>query len=108
MEIIGFIFGIIAFAWCASLNAKVSKMKRMLKDAGFENVEKESLKDILEKNKGKVGVIAFEEGEEESDLLSTQCVILDIDSEWVLVELEKKKKKKLIRVESISTVTFVV
>lgn len=106
MEQVGFIFGLVAFVWCLTLNEQISKMKRMLRDAGIGESEKESMQHILAKSRDSVGIIEFNTGEEETELQSKKCKILDIDTEWVLVETEKKSVKKLIRIHSIKSLQF--
>ena len=106
MEQVGFVFGLVAFVWCLTLSDQVSKMKRMLRDAGIGTDEKESMQHILVKSKGRVGVIEFNEGEEDTELLSKRCKVVDNDTEWVLVETEKKNMKILIRIHSIKSLKF--
>lgn len=106
MESIGYIFGMVALAWCISLSAQVNKLQRMMKENGIINSDKTSLREILEKNIGKQGKIKFESNAEDYDILSKHCLLEDIDEDWLLVKIEKSETEKLIRIESIKSIQF--
>ena len=106
MESIGYIFGIAALLWCIGLSEKVAKLQRMMKENGIINSNKNSLREILEKNIGKQGKIKFESDTQDYDILSKYCLLEDIDEDWLLVKIEKNDVKKLIRIESINSIQF--
>lgn len=106
MESLGYIFGMVALVWCLSLSAQVSKLQRMMKEYGISNSDKTSLREILEKNIGKLGKIKFENNAQDYDILSKYCLLEDIDENWLLVKIEKSDIEKLIRIESIKGIQF--
>lgn len=106
METVAYMASFIAFIWCVSLSAKVSRLEKKLKDAGIGVQEKKSLKEIMEKNIGKFAKIKFEEHVSDIDLFDKYCLIEDVDEEWVLLKIGKKDMEKLIRIDSIKNVQF--
>lgn len=103
---LGYVFGLAALVWCISLSAQINKLKRMMKEYGMINSDKTSLREILEKNKGKLVKIKFESNAEDYDILSKHCLLEDIDEDWLLVKIEKSDTEKLIRLESIKSIQF--
>lgn len=106
MEYIGFVFGIIAFTWCMNLKSQVDKLERILKDNGMIDIEKTSLKEIIEKNIGKCGKIKLENNSTDYEILSKDCILKDVDEDWLLLEVEKSGIEKLIRIDSIKGIQF--
>lgn len=106
MENVGFVLGLCAFVFYCTLSKKVAKLERLVKEAGLGSHEKDSLKEVLEKNINHYGIIEFEADEGDSALQSKPCRILDVDENWVLLKLEKKSLVKLIRIDSIMRIEF--
>jgi hypothetical protein len=106
MEYIGFVFGVIAFTWCMNLKSQVDRLERILKDNGMFDSEKTSLKEIIEKNIGKRGKIKLENNATDYEILSKNCILKDVDEGWLLLEVEKSRIQKLIRIESIKGIQF--
>lgn len=106
MEYIGYIFGLVSFVMCCTLSSKVSKLDRMMKQAGIGKEKSDSLKEVFEKNVGQVGIMEFESDEENTDLNQKECHILDVDEDWVLLKTLKKDVVKLIRIDSIKNIRF--
>lgn len=104
MEYLGFVFGLMALAWCGNLRVQVEKLKRTLKENSIINTEKASLKEILEKNIGKYGKITLENEAADYEVSSRNCMIQDIDEDWLEIKLEKSGIHKLIRIESIKSI----
>ena len=103
-----FIFGLIAFCLVLSLQSKVTKIERLLRDAGIgekaETLAAEDLQASLQKRIGKTVKFDFYDDVIDSDLFGVKdCKILDVDEKWVLVHCENKKKSfdKLIRISTI-------
>ena len=110
METMGNVFGllgIVAFVMYFDLAKKVKKLERMIKDSGIVDFEKESLKDILKKNLGKTAKLELERGAEDSDFAAKECLIVDIDEEWLQIRSVKKGQEGLIRVDFVKGVQFV-
>lgn len=106
MEYVGYVFGLVAFVMYFTLSARVSKLDRMLKQAGIGRQKSASLKEVFEKNIGREGIMEFESGEEDSELHQKKCLILDVDEDWIQVNIVKKDIIKLIRIDSIKNIRF--
>lgn len=102
----GFIFGIIAFTYTVSLQSRVGKLERILKENGMLDMEKASLKEIIEKNMGKHGIIKLESNSVDTEIQSKDCILKDVDEDWLLLEVKKTGIEKLIRIESIKGIQF--
>ena len=108
MEYLG-IFGFIAFMFVLTLQGKVSKLERVMREAGLTNetvhgTGQEDVRESLEKRIGKNVKFDFYEEEMDLDIISAKDVIIkDVDERWVLVHGEGKKKSfdKLVRISSI-------
>lgn len=110
MELMGTIFvllGIVAFVMYCDLAKKVKKLERMIKDSGIVDFEKESLKDILRKNLGKTAKLELEREAEDFDFAAKECILVDIDEEWLLIRSVKKEQEGLVRVDFVKGVQFV-
>ena len=99
------IFGLIAFCLVLSLQSKVSKLERQMREGNFgeDAVHAGDLSDSLQSRIGKKVKFDFYEDEMNIDLVSGTAEIVDVDEKWVLVHWENKKKQadKLIRISSI-------
>lgn len=100
------IMAFLTFIWCISLSGKVSKLERKLEDAGIGTEEKSSLKEILEKNKGKLAKLRFESDWSDFEVADKYSLIEDVDEKWLLIKVEKSGIEKLIRIDSIKNVHF--
>lgn len=104
MEYMG-IFGLIAFCLVLSLQSKVSKLERQMREGNFGEgaVHAGDLSDSLQKRIGRKVEFDFYDEETDMDLATAAVQILDVDEKWVLVHVENKKKAfdKLIRISSI-------
>lgn len=109
MEMIAEILGVAAFLWAMSLAEKVKRMEKTLRDNNLVTKKSASLKYILKQNIGKTIHIDFIDEHIDTDLLSLNCRIEDVDEEWVLVIYEKSKKEieKLLRISTISGIKFI-
>lgn len=112
MEYLG-VFGFIAFVFVLTLQGKVSKLERQIREAGIgeEGISLNGdLSASLEKRIGRQVKMDFYDGEADVDMVSAKTVtIKDVDEKWVLVHLEGKKKTmdKLIRISTIKGITEV-
>lgn len=106
METVGYIFGLVSFVMCIQLSSKISKLERSMKQVGIGREERDSLKEVIERNIDKKGIIKFEKDTLNMELNSKQCFIIDADEEWVLLKLEKKNTKHIIRINSIKNIEF--
>lgn len=109
MEYLG-VFGLISFVLVLTLQGKVSKLERQMRESGIgeEGVALNGdLSSSLEKRIGCQVKLDFYDGEADIDIASAKTVtIKDVDEKWVLVRLENKKKacEKLIRISTIKGV----
>jgi hypothetical protein len=112
MEYLG-VFGFIAFVFVLTLQGKVSKLERQMREAGIGEEGSALNGDLftsLEKRIGCQVRLDFYDGEGDVDITGDKSVtIKDVDEKWVLVRLENKKKScdKLIRISTIKGVTEV-
>ena len=112
MEYLG-VFGFISFVFVLTLQGKVSKLERQMREAGIGEegaALNGNLSTSLEKRIGCQVKLDFYDGEADVDIASAKAVtIKDVDEKWVLVRLEHKKKacEKLIRISTIKGVTEV-
>ena len=110
MEYLG-VFGFIAFIFVVTMQSKVSKLERQMREAGIgeEGVALNGdLSASLETRIGCQVKLDFYDGEADDDVLSSKSVtIKDVDERWVLVRCESKKKAcdKLIRISTIKGIT---
>lgn len=104
MEYLG-IFGFISFIYAITLQGRVSKLERQMRESGLGNFSSnENLGESLEKRIGKQVKFDFYEDEIDVELIgSVNIEIKDVDEKWVLVHCDNKKKvfDKLIRISSI-------
>ncbi len=118
MEYIGFVFGIfglLAYLETSALKKRIAKLERELtamNGTGYHEDRQAMLKaarDCI----GRHVEISFREDHEDSDIISCgntahgSNTILDADEEWMLVRVESAKgaKDKLIRMESVQSIT---
>ena len=106
MEYLG-VFGFIAFIFVLSLQGKVSKLERQMREAGIGEEGAALNGDLSGSLKKRIGCqvkIDFYDGEADADLVSGKSVtIIDVDEKWAMVRCETKKKAvdKLIRISTI-------
>jgi len=110
------IFGFIAFIATCSLQGKVSKLERQLREMESSNIEYCS--NLQESLKNRIGCrvkFRFYDEEHDMDLLFVDAKkgyieIVDVDDKWVQVHCETKNKKidKLIRISSISGIEEII
>lgn len=112
MEYLG-VFGFIAFVLVLTLQGKVSKLERQMREAGIGeegSALNGNLSASLEKRIGRKVKMDFYESEADADVISAKSVtIKDVDEKWVLIHCETKKKSsdKLIRISTIKSITEV-
>jgi hypothetical protein len=102
----GYIFGLVAFVWCFTLQSQVGSLKRLIQDAGIGHMEKSSLKEILEKNIGKSADLKLETSGFSFQTILQNCRIQEVDEEWVLLLEGKKEIEKLVRIQTIQSVNL--
>ena len=108
--VLGFIFGLLAWFNVSALSKRVRKLEGILKEEGYVDSEKESLREILAKNIGKH--IKLELSDEAADygyaVEKKDCVLLDADEDWVKIRLNNKKQEEdLLRIDAIESVQFI-
>ncbi len=92
----GFIFALIAWCQVSSLASRVRKLEGMLKEEGFVDAEKASLREILSSE-------AVDYAVEKKE-----CVLLDADEDWIKIRLNNKKQEEcLLRIDAIESVQFI-
>ena len=104
----GFIFALIAWCQVSSLASRVRKLEGMLKEEGFVDAEKASLREILAKSIGKK--VKLELSSEAVDYAGEKkdCVLLDADEDWIKIRLNNKKQEEcLLRIDAIESVQFI-
>ena len=112
MEYLG-VFGFIAFVRVLTLQGKVSKLERQMREAGIGDegaALNGNLSASLEKRIGKQVKMDFYDSEADADIVGLKSVtILDVDEKWVLVHCENKKKSfdKLVRISTIKGIAEV-
>jgi len=102
----GYIFGLVAFVWCFTLQSQVGSLKRLIQDAGIGHMEKTSLREILDKNIGKYADFKLESSGFSFQTSLQNCRIQDVDEEWVLLLEGKKDTEKLVRIQTIRSVNL--
>ena len=108
MEYLGF-FGILAFIWCLTLSGKVKRLEQIIKANGLSTPQTESLRNMLEKYMGQTVELSLHKESIALDFGSKECLIEDIDEDWVLVKINPSKKnetQKLIRIDLIKDITI--
>ncbi len=103
---LGYIFGLVAFVWCVTLQSQVRSLKRLIQDAGIGHMEKTSLREILEKNIGKSADLKLETSGFSFQTSLQNCRIQEVDEEWVLLLEGKKDVEKLVRIQTIQSVNL--
>ena len=112
MEYLG-VFGFIAFVLVLTLQGKVSKLERQMREAGIGEegtALNGNLSASLEKRIGRQVKLDFYDSEADADIVGLKSVtILDVDEKWVLVHCENKKKSfdKLVRISTIKGIAEV-
>ncbi|MBR3785905.1 MAG: hypothetical protein IKJ77_05825 [Firmicutes bacterium] len=112
MEYLG-VFGFIAFVLVLTLQGKVSKLERQMREAGIAEegtALNGNLSASLEKRIGRQVKLDFYDSEADADIVGLKSVtILDVDEKWVLVHCENKKKSfdKLVRISTIKGIAEV-
>lgn len=112
MEYLG-VFGFIAFVFVLTLQGKVSKLERQMREAGIGEEGVALNGDLASSLKKRIGCqvkVDFYDGEADVDIAGAKAVtIKDVDEKWVLVHLENKKKacEKLIRISTIKGIAEV-
>ncbi|NLT11847.1 MAG: hypothetical protein GXY06_05490 [Clostridiaceae bacterium] len=106
MGYLGFIWGIVAFVWCAGLTAQFRQLKQTVQDAGIGHSEKASLREILERSIGKNADLKLESIGLSFGSSLSDCQVLEVDEEWALVLTGKKQEEKLVRIRSIRSVSL--
>ncbi|MBR3756195.1 MAG: hypothetical protein IKK48_03705 [Firmicutes bacterium] len=112
MEYLG-VFGFISFVLVLTLQGKVSKLERQMREAGIGEegaALNGNLSASLEKRIGKQVKMDFYDSEADADIAGLKAVtILDVDEKRVLVHGETKKKSfdKLVRISTIKGIAEV-
>ena len=112
MEYLG-VFGFISFVLVLTLQGKVSKLERQMREAGIGEegaALNGNLSASLEKRIGKQVKMDYYDSEADADIAGLKAVtILDVDEKWVLVHGETKKKSfdKLVRISTIKGIAEV-
>lgn len=102
----GYIFGLVAFIWCVTLQSQVRSVKRLIQDAGIGHNEKNSLREILEKNIGKEADLKLETSGFSFQTSLQSCRIQEVDEEWVLLLEGKKETERLVRIQTIQSINL--
>ncbi|MBR1740732.1 MAG: hypothetical protein IJ733_02470 [Lachnospiraceae bacterium] len=116
MEYLGIMFGVLGFLGFlsqSSLKGRVRELERqMARIKGTDYAEeKENLVQLAKGHLGQRVQIHFKEAEG-TDIFVTnekniKCTLVDVDEDWILVHIEKKKSSqdKLFRLESVKMIS---
>lgn len=108
MDVLG-IFGLFSFIMCLSLSSKVKRLEQIIKSNGLNDVQTDSLRNVLKKYIGKTVQLSLHDCDISFDLLTKQCLIEDVDEAWALVKVNPGKKdeaEKIIRIDLIKNITL--
>ena len=106
MGYLGFIWGLVAFIWCASLTAQIRGLKHTIQEAGIGHTETASLREILTKSIGKTADLKLESSDFILTATLSDCLIREVDEEWALVTIGNHREEKLVRIQSIRSVSL--
>ena len=106
MGYLGFIWGLVAFIWCAGLTAQVRGLKRTIQEVGIGHTETASLREILTKSIGRTADLKLESSGFTMTATLSDCLIREVDEEWALVLTGKKQEETLVRIQSIRGVNL--
>lgn len=105
-----FIFAIVAISTSTALAGKVRKLERIVKSLNLEDNESSNLHNLLMKNIGKQAELVLEEGTVDFQIMGNQCLIKDVDTQWVHIDIftakGKHKGEKLLNIDTIKSVKF--
>ncbi len=119
MEYIGYVFGIfglVAYLQCSSLKSRIENLESQLaklEGTSFHE-DRQSLMRMAKAHIGERVKIEFREDLEDTDVImygntrNSSNVITDVDDDWikVLIESPKVSKEKLIRIQSVQSLTI--
>ena len=107
LGVIGLLVAIIAYYNCSTLSKKIKKMEQFIKERGYVDAEKESLKEILRNSVGSTVKLKLDSEGLIFEIDDKECVIEDVDEEWLLIHMVKKQEEYLLRLEHINGLTIV-
>lgn len=105
--VFGFVFALIVYFKAEKNSARIKKLEAILKEEGYVDREKQSLREILEKNVGRILKISLNEEAMVFDINDKECILEDIDEQWICLKTIKRQEEYLVRVESVEGVEFV-
>lgn len=119
MEYIGYVFGIfglVAYLQCSSLKSRIENLESQLaklEGTSFHE-DRQSLMRMAKAHIGERVKIEFREDLEDTDVImygntrNSSNVITDVDDDWIKVHIESPKvsKEKLIRIQSVQSLTI--
>ena len=79
------IFGLFAFCLVFSLQSRVGRLEKMVRESGILQKSAASLAEQLREDIGSLVRITQAEG------VNLDCTILDVDEDWVLLEPKRKR-----------------
>ena len=106
MEYFG-ILGLAALVWCFSLNKKVRRLEKFVREENGGSSEMLDLRKILQDAAGKRVRMSFYDEDVWMDFTGRDCLVEDVDDSWVLIKANEGKKnevQKLIRISSVKGV----
>ncbi len=108
LGVFGFVFALLVWHKVSALSERVRKLEGFLKEEGYVDAEKASLREILGKNIGKF--VKLELASEAADYAveKKECMLLDADEDWIKVRMKQKKQEEyLLRIDFIESVQFI-
>lgn len=78
----------------------------MVQDAGIGHTEKDSLREILEKSINRTADLKLESSGFTMSATLSDCLIREVDEEWALVTIGNHREEKLVRIQSIRSVSL--
>lgn len=106
--VFGFVFGLLAWFKVSELSKRIRKLEGFMKEEGYVDAEKESLRKIFGNHIGKH--IKLELSAEGIDYAveKKDCILLDADEDWIKIKLNNKKQEEdLLRIDSVERVQFI-
>ena len=105
--VFGFVFALLVWYKVSALSERVRKLEGILKDEGYVDPEKASLRDILAKHIGAAVKLELTAEGMDYAIEKKDCVLLDVDEDWVRIKMQNKKQEEyLLRIDLIEKVQF--
>ena len=103
------VFGLIAFVFCMFMYSDVAKIKKQLQKEKNSSEKRELVKIVADKYLGKTVKIAMHEDDVNYSMLGKECLVEDVDEEWILLLISEKKSNRrvLVRVATIASLSVI-